>query len=146
MAIRTRALKTVGEIGFPGSAVHALLAMAAGDIEAEDFERSAELLEKASIAAEDIEHDEEKVRAFIDIGNSFIAAKRNDRAVETLDKARGFADVLDNTHRDNFLSGISLGFLRAGSLELADRTLDSVADKTQIASCLLGFRERILAA
>ena len=133
------ALKTINLIGFPGSTVHALLAMAAGDIEAEDFERSAELLEKASIAAEDIEHDEEKVRAFIDIGNSFIAAKRNDRAVETLDKGRGFADVLDNTHRDNFLSGISLGFLRAGSLELADRTLDSVADKTQIASCLLGF-------
>ena len=133
------ALKTVGEIGFPGSAVHALLTMAAADIEAEEFEKSAQLHENVSIAAEDIEHDEEKVRAFIDIGNSFIAAKRNDRANETLDKARGFADVLDNTHRDNFLSGVSLGFLRAGSLEFADRTLDSVADKTQIASCLLGF-------
>jgi tetratricopeptide (TPR) repeat protein len=133
------ALKTVGEIGFPGSAVHSLLAMAAGDIEAEEFEKSAQLLENVCTAAEDIEHDEEKVRAFIDIGNSFIAAKRNDRAVETLDKARSFADVLDNTHRDNFLSGVSLGFLRAGSLELADRTLDSVTDKTQIASCLLGF-------
>lgn len=133
------ALKSINEIGFPGSAVHALLAMAAGDIEAEEFERSAELLEKASIAAEDIEHDEEKIRAFIDIGNAFIAAKRHDRAIETLDKGRGFTDVLDNIHRDNFLGGVSLGFLRAGSLELADRTLDSVADKTQIASCLLGF-------
>jgi tetratricopeptide (TPR) repeat protein len=113
--------------------------MAAADIDEEKFEISAELLEKALLTAEDIEHDEEKIRAFVDIGNAFSAAKRNDRAIETLDKARSFADVLDNTHRDNFLSGISLGFLRAGSLELADRTLDSVADKTQIASCLLGF-------
>ena len=133
------ALQTVGEIVFAGSSVHALMAMTAADIEAEEFERSVELLEKALVPAEDIEHDEEKIRAFIDIGNTFIAAKRNDRAIETLDKARGFADVLDNIHRDNFLGGVSLGFLRAGSLELADRTLDSVKDKTQIASCLLGF-------
>ncbi len=132
-------LQTVNEIGFPGTAVHSFLTMATVDVESEQFETSAELLEKAVIAADDIEHDEEKIRAFIEIGNAFIAAKRNDLAIETFDKARGFAEILDNTHRDNFLSGTSLGFLRANSLELADRTLDSVKDKTQMASCLLGF-------
>lgn len=137
------ALETVGEIGYPGAAVHALMSMSASDIESEKFEVSAELLERAVVSAEDIEHDEEKIRAFIDIGNAFIAAKRNDRAIETLDKGRGFADALDNVHRDNFLGGVSLGFLRAGSLELADRTLDSVADKTQMASCLLGFAREL---
>ncbi len=133
------ALTTVKEIDYPVTAVHAVVAMASADIEAEKFEKAADMLEKAAVSADEIEHDEEKIRAFVDIGNAFIGAKRNDRAVETLDKARGFADVLDNIHRDNFLGGVSLGFLRAGSLELADRTLDSVADKTQIAACLLGF-------
>ena len=133
------ALETVGEIGFPVSAVQALMSMASAEIEAANFEHSAKLLEKALASADEIEHDEEKIRAFIDIGNAFIAAKRNDRSVETFDKARVFADVLDNIHRDSFLGGVSLGFLRAGSLELADRALDSVADKTQIANCLLGF-------
>ena len=140
---KAAALGTVGEIGYMGTAVHALMSMAGAEIEKEEFEGSAELLEKASTAAEDIEHDEEKIRAFVDIGNAFIAAKRNDRAIETFDKARGFADVLDNVHRDNFLGGVSLGFMRAGSLELADRTLDSVADKTQIALCLLGFAREL---
>lgn len=133
------ALKTIGEIGYAASAVHALMTMASAGIDAENFDRSIELLEKAVARAEEIEHDEEKIRSFIDIGNAFTASKRNDRAIEIFDKARGFADVLDNTHRDNFLGSVSIGFMRAGSVELADRTLDSVSDKTQIASCLLGF-------
>ena len=49
------------------------------------------------------------------------------------------AESLDNMHRDTFLAAVSVGFLHAGSIDLADRALDSVADKTQIASCLLGF-------
>jgi len=42
-------------------------------------------------------------------------------------------------HHDAFLSLAAQGFLRAGSVDLADRTLDLVADKTHIASCLLGY-------
>jgi hypothetical protein len=42
-------------------------------------------------------------------------------------------------HRDMFLSLAAQGFLHAGSLELADRTLDLVTDKTQMASALLGY-------
>ncbi len=74
-----------------------------------------------------------------DIGNLFIEAKRNDKAVETFDRGRGFAEVLDNAHRELFLVNCALGFLYSGSNELADRTLDLVTDKTQMASALLGF-------
>lgn len=137
------ALETVGEIEFPSAAAHALVAMAAGSVEKENLEQAVDLLDRAIAPAEETEHEEERIRSLIDIGNSFIAAKRNDRAVETFDKARGYADVLDNIHRDNFLSAVSLGFLRAGSLELADRTLDSVRDKTQIATALLGFAREL---
>lgn len=132
------ALRTVGEIGFPAAAARAFVTMA-GSIEKEDPEQAADLLERSQIPAEEIEHEEERIRTLIDIGNSFISANRNDRAIETFDKARGHADVLDNIHRDNFLAAVSLGFLRSGSLDLADRTLDAVQDKTQIATALLGF-------
>ena len=133
------ALKTVGEIGFPGAAVHAVTFIAAARLEAGENEAAAGLLEKASSTADEIEHSEEKIRALSGIGNLFIEAKRNDRAIETFDKARSNADALDNIHRDAFLAAVSLGFLRAGSIDLADRTLDSIADKTQIATVLLGF-------
>lgn len=136
---REAAVRTIGEIGFPFSAAHAWMAMAADAIEKEDFDRAAELLERSLEPAEEIEHEEERIRSFIDIGNSFLASNRNDRAIETLDKAREYAEALGNVHRDNFLASISTGFLRAGSVELADRTLDSVKDKTQIATALLGF-------
>src|SRR5207247_4190505 len=78
-------------------------------------------------------------RSFCDLGGLFIEAGRNDRAIETFEHARTEAEALENIHRDYFLANASLGFLRAGSLELADRTLDQVRDKTQIASCMLGF-------
>jgi tetratricopeptide (TPR) repeat protein len=137
------ALKTIGEIGFPGAAVYALTSMAVARLEAGEQDNSVGLLENASAAADDIEHNEEKIRALSDIGNLFIEAKRNDRAIETFDKARANAETLDNIHRDAFLAAISLGFLRAGSMDLADRTLDLVADKTQMATALLGFAREL---
>lgn len=133
------ALATIGEIDFPAAAAHAFVTMAAESIEKENSEQAADLLERALTPAGEIEHEEERIRSMIDIGNSFIFAKRSDRAVETFDKAREYAEVLGNVHRDNFLAAASLGFMRAGSMEFADRTLDTVADKTQIATALLGF-------
>lgn len=135
----SEAFATISEIGFPTAAAHAFVAMAAGSIEKEEIEVAVDLLEKAIQPADEIEHEEERIRTLVDIGNSFVAAKRNDRAIETLDKAREYAEVLDNVHRDSFLASVSVGFLRAGSVELADRTLDAVRDKTQIATALLGF-------
>jgi len=133
------ASETLAGITFASAAVQALLTAAAASIEKGEMAAAVSALEDAAAAAEDIEHEEERIRALIDIGNSFSAAERNDRAIETLDKARESAELLDNVHRDGFLSQTSIGLLRAGSIELADRILDAVSDKTEMASALLGF-------
>jgi tetratricopeptide (TPR) repeat protein len=125
--------ETLNQIEFPTAKVHALLEMASRNKEA-----AGGLLERAAGESADIPHDEERIRSLIDVGNAFSDAERNDKAVETMEKARHEAEKLDNVHRDSFLAFVSLGFLHAGSVELADRALDQVNDKTQIASCLLG--------
>ncbi|HMQ04256.1 MAG TPA: hypothetical protein PKD26_10110 [Pyrinomonadaceae bacterium] len=130
---------TMAEIGYPPAATQAYLAIAAGEIDSDDHAAAVQHLEEALVRSEEIEHEEERIRTVIDVGNSFAAAGRNDRAIETLDSAKELAERLDNVHRDNFLSSISIGLFRAGSIDLADRTLDLVADKTQIANALLGF-------
>ncbi len=133
------ALKTIESISFPTARVSALHQIAAMKIEKSDTAKATQILDMAVASAGDIDQDEEKIRAFCDIGNLFIEAKRSDKAIETFDRAKVFAEVLDNTHQDFFLVNCALGFLYAGSTELADRTLDLVTDKTQMASALLGF-------
>jgi len=133
------AAETVSRIAFASARVAARLQIAAARLEKNEVEKAADALSKAADAAREIEHDEERIRALCDIGDLFIEAKRSDKAVEVFDAARADAEVLDNIHRDFFLRNCALGFLHAGSDELADRTLDLVTDKTQIASALLGF-------
>ncbi len=133
------ALATLDTIDFPTARAIALQQIASTKIEGGDTVKASDMLDRAFTAANEIEHDEEKIRALCDIGNLFIEAKRNDKAIETFDTAKGFAEVLDNTHQDFFLVNCALGFLYAGSTDLADRTLDLVTDKTQMASALLGF-------
>ena len=128
----------LNEIEFPEARVTALIDIAVRKIEAGENEKAVQVLDRAVDAAGDIGHNEEGIRALIDTGNAFVEAGRNDKGVETFEKARQAAEELDNIHRDTFLALASLGFLHAGSLDLADRTLDQVTDKTQIASCLLG--------
>ncbi|MEP6787317.1 MAG: hypothetical protein ABJB40_02720 [Acidobacteriota bacterium] len=131
--------KTLEQIEYATARASALQQIASAKIEKNETEKAVDLLDRAAAATDEIEHDEEKIRALCEIGNLYVEAKRNDKAVETFDKARGFAEVLDNFHHDYFLVTCSLGFLFAGSSDLADRTLDLVTDKTQIASALLGF-------
>lgn len=104
-----------------------------------DAENAVALLDQAAQTAANIEHQEEKIRALTEIGSHYAEIERRDRAIEIFDRAKTVAEQLDNTHRDQLLSVIALGFLRAGSIDLADRALDGVADKTQIASTLVGF-------
>ncbi len=130
---------TLERIEFPSARVSAFEQIAAANIGSGDPEKPVAALDRAVAAAIEIEHDEERIRVLCDLGNQFIEAKRNDKAVQIFDEARSFAELLDNVHRDLFLVNCSLGFLNAGSSELADRTLDLVTDKTQMASALLGF-------
>ena len=132
-------LATLETIEFATARVTALQQIAAAKIEAGDTAKAADLLDLAAASTNDIEHDEERIRTLCDIGNLFIEAKRSDKAVETFDAARTLTEMLDNVHRDFFFSNCALGFLYAGSPDLADRTLDLITDKTQMASALLGF-------
>ena len=129
----------IDEIEHAGAAVTALIEMAMHELQSERMEKAIGFLEQANQEAAEIEHTEERSRALCDIGSGFIECGRNDRAIETFDQAKAAAETLDNMHRDAFLSLAAQGLLRAGSLDLADRTLDLVGDKTHIASCLLGF-------
>ncbi len=130
---------TLEQIDFASARVSAIQHIAASLIEGGESGRAVEWLDAAIESANDIEHNEEKIRTLCDIGNLFIEAKRNDKAVAAFDAARGFSEQLDNVHRDLFLGSCALGFLHAGSTEFADRTLDLVTDKTQMASALVGF-------
>jgi tetratricopeptide (TPR) repeat protein len=133
------ALEAIEEIEFPYIKVVTLQTIAGQKIEKQENKEAVELLEKALESAEEIDFAEEKIRALADIASHFTDAKRNDRAIETLDKAKHLAEKLDNVHRDAFLANIAYGFFRAGSIDLADRTLDLVNDKTQMSSTLVGF-------
>lgn len=135
----TEALETVSKIEFHNSKVNALQAIAAHFKEKGETETAIELLEKAEIEAGEIEFTEERIRAMLSIAAHYIDAARFDKAIEMLAAAKAITETLDGVHRDTFLTLISLDLLRSGSIDLADRTLDLVTDKTQIASCLTGF-------
>jgi tetratricopeptide (TPR) repeat protein len=130
---------TLATIDFATAKVSAMQQIAGRAITSGDHEYAVKWLESALDSAGEIEHDEERIRVLCEIGHSFVEAKRFDRSVETFDAARNAAEQLDNLHRDYFLSSCALGFLAAGSSDLADRTLELVADKTHLSSALLGF-------
>lgn len=127
------------EIDFPTARVSAMLRMANAELEKEGFATAAELLTSAREHADEIEHDEERIAAMVEIGTGFIAAKRNDLAITTFADARDIATKIGVGHRDLFLSNCAIGFRTAGSVELAEETIEMLGDKTHIAATLLGF-------
>jgi len=133
------AADTLDRIEFASARVAAMLHIAAANIQKDEYQQAVKWLEKAVVSAHEIEHVEEKIRALCDVGNQFIEAKQNDKAVETFAAAREIAELLDNVHRDPFLATCALGFLHSGSADMGDSTLDLVTDKTSMASALLGF-------
>ena len=135
------AFRIIERIDFANAKAPAFQNIAQFDLQKGETARAVNALEKAVEAASEIEFIEEKIRAFLEIGKHFIEAGDNGRAIETFDQAKTAAETLNNVHRDAFLANVAHGFLRAGSLELADRTLDLVADKTQISNALLGFAQ-----
>ena len=128
-------------VEFASAKVSALQAMAAESLRSDQKEKCFSLLEQARVAAGDIDQPEERIRTICDIGDHFVGAGRNDLAIATYDAAKEEADKLDNIHRDTFIAATVMGFLRAGSVDTADRTLDLVTDKTQMANCLVAFAE-----
>lgn len=136
---RDEAADLLARTEFPIAKVSALQAMAMSDLAASNKEDAVALLTEAQQTASDIEHNEERIRAICDVGNNFVAAGRNDLAIAAYDQAKQEAEQLDNIHRDSFIAAAVMGFLHAGSMDTADRTLDLVTDKTQMSNCLLAF-------
>jgi tetratricopeptide (TPR) repeat protein len=135
------ALATLKRIDFHKVRVEALVEMAINFLREENYQKANVFLERAIDEAEQIEFAEDKIRALIEIGNYFIESKRKDTAIETFAKAGVEAEKLDGLHRESLYASIAVGYLKAGSLDLADRTLDDVSDLTQVANCLLGFSQ-----
>jgi len=139
--VEEAAFQTLARIDFPNAKVSALQNIALLELKKGENSKAVQTFERAVEAADQIEFAEEKIRAMANIGNLFIEADRRDKSIESFDQAKHIAEKLNNVHRDFHLATVALGFLRAGSLELADRTLDLVTDKMQIASCLNGFAQ-----
>jgi tetratricopeptide (TPR) repeat protein len=136
---RDNAVDLLAKVDFPSAKVSALQAMAMSDLTGGKKEDAIALLIEAQEVAGEIEHNEERIRTLCDVGNHFVAAGRNDLAINAYDAAKREAEQLDNIHRDSFIAAAVMGFLHAGSMDTADRTLDLVADKTQMSNCLLAF-------
>ncbi|MGI8469467.1 MAG: hypothetical protein ACR2N3_13540 [Pyrinomonadaceae bacterium] len=131
--------QTLSKIEYPAAKAHALQAIAEHFYAENETQKANEFLAEAVEEIRDIELPEEKIRTLLAVAGQYIEAAQFDKAIEVLGKARLESEVLDSVHREGFLSSASLDFLRAGSLDLADRTLDLISDKTQIAATLTGF-------
>jgi hypothetical protein len=136
---RENAVDLLSKVEFPSAKVSALQAMAMSDLANGKKEDAIALLDEAQQTAAEIEHNEERIRTLCEVGNHFVAAGRNDLAIGAYDAAKREAEQLTNIHRDSFLAASVMGFLHAGSMDTADRTLDLVTDKTQMSNCLLAF-------
>lgn len=130
---------TLERIDYPAALVNALQLIAEFYERENQVDQTVATLDEAAAVAEEIDFAEEKIRILQNIAEHYLKNERRDKAIETFDRAKTAAEKLDNFHRDVFLANIASGFMRAGSLELADRTLDGVTEKAQIAGCLLNF-------
>jgi hypothetical protein len=130
--------QTLSSIEFAAARVSALHAIARHYLKDAQTEAAVATLSKAVEAADEIEHDEERIRALCDTGTLFAEVDRA-RSIETFTKARESAEALESFHRDYFFVDCALGLLYAGDEERADEALDLVTDKTQMSSALVGF-------
>lgn len=133
------ALDTISKITFLPARIYALTGTSSEFQRKAQTDKAVEYLDKAHETTAEIEHDEERLRSLISIGEHYLQSSRNDKAIRTFAEAQIIAESLEGLHRNNLLSQISVGFLEAGSLELADRALDLVSNKSVIASTLAAY-------
>ncbi|MBA2619595.1 MAG: hypothetical protein H0U87_00175 [Acidobacteria bacterium] len=135
------AAQALERIEFPASKVNALQLIAEHYEKNNQPEKAVETLEKANAAAMEIDFPEEKIGVLQSVADSFARVGRADKSIELFERARQAAEQIKGVYRDAALAEIAQGFMRAGSVELADRTLDAVTDLTQTARCLYGFSQ-----
>lgn len=137
-----KALEAVSQFELHHSRVGALTEIAAHLDNRGKREKALETLLTAAAEARKIEAEDGKVAALLSIADLYRKVERFDKSIETLAEAKTGAENLAADERETVLTRISIDFLRAGSLDLADRTLDSVTNKTQMARALAGFAEQ----
>ena len=130
-------------IEFPAAKVAALEAITDLQFNSGEIEKALSSLTAARSLAADIEHQQERLRLLSEIGNHFIRIGSSEEAIRTFEIVRDNAAELPSGRRGFFLVSASLGFLQAGSMDLADATLDLVSDLTQMASALVGFSKEL---
>ncbi len=135
------ARQTLERVDFYSAKVGALHEIAHFYMAESKPENAVEMLDHAAIAAEKIEFTEDKIRSMLHTAANYAEAGQNDKAIAVYGKTRDIVDALEGVHKDNLFVQVAIGFLKAGSVDLADRTLDLVFDKTQIADCLIGFSQ-----
>lgn len=133
------AKEMLDRIEFAPEKVYALIGIASVKFDAGDADSASDALDQAAETAESIDHSEEKLRAFRDIGNLFTEIGSEHKAILVFEKMSEFAETFDSVNRDGFLAASAVGLLRAGSEEFSDRSFDLIEDKTQIATALLGI-------
>lgn len=137
----SRAFQTIESIEESAAKVFYLQELALKFSESKQPEKAVSLLENAVEETKNIEIAEERIRALQSIAYICREIGRKDKSIEVLAKAQSQAELLAGGHRNSLLSQISVAFLQAGSLELADRTLDLVDDKVTIAATLTHYAE-----
>lgn len=133
------ALQTIERIEDATAKVGYLESIALEINKKEQAEKATTFLQSAREEAENIEVEEERVRALQSIASTYEEIGRKDKTIEVLGEARNLAELLEGAHRNSLLSQISVSFLQAGSLDLADRTLDLVDDKVIVAATLTHY-------
>lgn len=135
------AMQTLERVDFYNFRVDALQEIASNYIRQDKTEKAIQMLDKAVLEASHIEFTEDRIRSMLELGLNFIEGGRKDKAIETFGKTNEIISGLKGSHKDNLFAQAAIGFLKAGSVDLADRVLDSVSDKAQIANCLVGFSQ-----
>jgi tetratricopeptide (TPR) repeat protein len=134
-----KAKSFIEQILIPSDKVLALQSLSEFLLKQNKTEEALQILNQACDQIEELDYEADKIRTLEEIANLFIRIGQKDKAIELLEKARQKAEKLEGIDRESLLSIIALGFLNAGSLELADRTLDLISDKIIIASTLISF-------
>ncbi len=135
----TGANELLAEIDDPRTKTEILTRAALHHIEQGDKAKALDLLEAAKNTAENIDYPTERLQAFHSISYGFHQSGRADRAIETLSEMQREAENIQTFDREPHLAEISLAFFEAGSIDLADRALDDIKDKTLTADVLAGY-------
>ncbi len=129
----SRADATLETVDFPTVRVQVLNEMAAHKAKNGEAEKAVELLDEAVEEIEEIEFPEDKVQLLLDSATKFSAVARHDKAIQTLGKAQAIAETFEDRFHDQFLTQIAIAYAHAGSLDLAEKTLEPIDDLHQVA-------------